>query len=229
MTSRHSVWQMTSDLTLQNIRLTEIRAADGGAVLCFTVEYSNGRELVRKPLCAFSARLSRLPVVGALDAARFEELCHEDEVYRAICTGLRALAGSDPSAAQLRHKLRASGNSAEVTEEAIQVLEERGYINEVRGALCACERELKKLRGDRRILAELRAKGYGDEGLAAVRERLAEQDAVERCRALLRKKRIKVPEEQREMQKLIAALVRYGYAAGEIRAALQVDIEDFEI
>ena len=219
---------MRSELAARDIRLLQIRAADGGAVLCFTVAYNDGEGLCKRPLYAFAARLARLPEVGALDAALYELLCREDEVYRAMTQGLRALSGSDPSAAQLRHKLRAGGFSAEITEEVLEALEARGYIDEVRGALCACERELKKLRGDRRILAELRAKGFGDAGLAAVRERLAGENGAARCRTLLRKKRITAPEDPKELQKLIAALVRYGYTSAEIRTALQIELEDFE-
>ena len=229
MTSRPSVWAMTSDLVVEGLRLVQIRAADGGAVLCFAVEYFNGRELVKRTLSAFAARLSRIPAVGALDAACFELLCHEDEIYRAMCVGMRVLSGADASAAQLRHKLRTKGFSEELAAKVSALLEARGYVNEERGALFECEKELRRLRGDRRILAELRAKGYGDKALAAVRERLAEEDGAARCRALLRKKRITVPGDPKELNKLIAALVRYGYTSSEIRRALQVEIEEFEV
>ncbi len=223
MTFAPSVWVMT---TSKRAKLLRIRAADSGAVLLLTVEYDGDEDSMHEELCVYAARLSKIPAVGALSDGELELLLREDAMHRAMSVGLQQLASGELSRAELVYKLRRRGISREVAEEAARVLIEKEYLCEQRGAIRETERGLAKLWGDRRILAQLRAKGYGTEGIAAARERLAAEDGVARCRALLQKRRITCPDDPKEMSKLVAALMRYGYVASEIRAALQIELDD---
>jgi SOS response regulatory protein OraA/RecX len=131
--------------------------------------------------------------------------------------GLRSLSASGGSCTQLRQKLRAKGVARDVADETAAQLCEKGYLQEEKNALAAAERNLRKLWGDRRILADLRAKGYGEEALRAVGALLEGEDGVARCVRLLQKRHF----EREDPDKLIAALLRYGYTRTEIRDALR--------
>ena len=104
--------------------------------------------------------------------------------------------------------------SLEDAFEMCRSLEEEGAVREA-------ERGLAKLWGDRRILADLTAKGYNGGALQYAKARLQAEDSVERCVLLLRKRRVKTPANEVEARKLFAALVRYGYTPAEIKKALQ--------
>ena len=218
-----SVWAMT---TADPARLLRVRAADNGAVLYFTVEYVGDDGPTHEELCVFSARLDRVPGVGAIDASTLELLLREDAMYRAMRTGMQALSAADCSAQRLVYKLFTKGFARELAQSAVRELARAGYLDERRGALREAERGVTKLWGDRRILGDLRAKGYGTEALSAACDYLAGENAEERCRRLVKKRRIVLPEDRYGREKVIAALLRYGYTPGTVRAVLCVDVEE---
>jgi SOS response regulatory protein OraA/RecX len=79
---------------------------------------------------------------------------------------------------------------------------------------------MAKLWGNKRILAEIRSKGYGEAALDAARVRVMGEDGVARCRRLLAKRRIDcMPADVKEARKVLGFLVRYGYTVTEIREA----------
>ncbi len=224
MTSVPSVWAMT---TSNLPKLLRIRAADGGAVLLLSVEYDGETGPERRELSVFAARLEKMPETGLISHELLEMLCREDAMYHAMSAGMRALSAGDVSGANLTWRLSHKGIPRAVAREAVRDLAQKGYLDEERGALRETEKGLAKLWGERRILAELRAKGYGDAALSAARERLSCEDGVARCRQLLQKRRMVAPaDDRRAADKLIAALMRYGYTAAQIRTALQIEIED---
>ncbi len=206
---------------MDDFTLTGMRAADGGTRLTL---YVTGRDENGAPdyltLTVLSARLPHLPTVGPIDPETVSVLRHEDQICRGVYAGLRALSAGDLSVGMLVRRLRQRGIPKEAALEAAGELAARGYLDEKRAALSEAERGIAKLWGDRRILSELSAKGFGQEALAAAAERLGEEDGGARCAALMKKKRLSLPEEPRGQQKLFAALARYGYTAGEIKTAL---------
>ena len=206
---------------MDDAKITGMRAAQGGAHLTL---YISGSDEAGTPayltLTVLSSRLTHLPVPGPIDPETVSLLQKEHEVCGAVTYGLRALAAADLSAGMLVHRLRLRGVPAAAAKEAAQELAERGYLNEKRAALGETERGIFKLWGDRRILAELASKGFGQAALDAAAERLAEEDGGQRCATLLRKKRVSLPADPRGQQKLFASLARYGYSSGEIKAAL---------
>ena len=208
------VWTMTM---ADRFEILSVRAAEGGARLVLTVESEAEGEKSRETLTVLTARFMRAPQKGEIDAQMLANLRREHALCAALQTGLRSLSASGSSRLQLRQKLCTKGVARDVAEDAVDALCEKGYLDEQKSALAAAESDLRKLWGDRRILADLRAKGYGEEALAAVRELLADKDGAARLVRLLQKRRFDVE----NPEKLIAALMRYGYTRTEIRAALR--------
>ena len=197
--------------------MRDLRAADGGAQLLLMLEGAQG---ARERLVIFSTRLPRIPQIGALDDGELAALRHEAEVSAAIAAGLRTLSACGASEKHLTEKLRARGHRADVAREAVLDLAARGYLNECEGAVREVERGLAKLWGDRRILMDLHAKGYGEAAMEQARERLCDEDAVTRCAHCLRRLHIACPSDQAQLQRLLARMVRYGYEAHEVKCAL---------
>ena len=70
-------------------------------------------------------------------------------------------------------------------------------------------------------MQELRAKGYSDAALDAVREDLASEDFVALCVQVAQKKSCTVPADRAQREKLAAYLLRCGFDTAQIRAAMQ--------
>ena len=202
-------------------RICSLRAAIGGAHLLLQLEVTENGERSCESLALLSARLSRLPQVGEIDKDTLEELRREAAICAAIGAGLRSLGANGCSAKHLIQKLRMRGCDADVAAEAVAELSEKGYLREEEGALREAERGIAKLWGDRRILADLSAKGYTGAALKYAAARLRTEDGAARCAALMRKRRICAPVDEAEARKLFSSLTRYGYTPTEIREAMK--------
>ena len=203
-------------------RITRLRAADGGARLLVELSLEEGGVPQKEVLSLLCARLSRLPSVGEISPETVCELRHEAAICAAVSAGLRALGAGGSSRRHLTEKLCAKGYRREVAEVAVEELSQKGFLKEEEGALREAERGLLKLWGDRRILADLRAKGYTDEAIRYAVARLRDEDGAARCAALMRKRRLVMPEDAADQRRLLAALVRYGYTPQEIKGALKI-------
>ncbi len=221
-----SAWTMKVDREADRARVLRVRAADGGARLCITLELSDAEGAWHETLTVFASRLSRAPQIGEIEKEELSQLRREAALCEALAMGLRSLGAGGGSEEHLARKLRARGVAPQTAKEATRELAQRGYLDEEAAAVREVERALSKLRGNRRILAELRTKGYGEDAMNAARERLSGEDSVARCRRLLQKKRRTVRENEENADKLIASLMRYGYTVSEIRAALRAELED---
>ena len=197
--------------------ILNVRAADGGARLILCIQSTVAGEERRETLSVLTSRVSRMPQKGEIDADMLAFWRREHALCAALATGLRSLSAGGGSCLQLRQKLCGKGVSRDIAEEAVRELCEKGYLDERAGALSCAQSGLRKLWGNRRILADLRAKGYGEEALLAVQERLREEDGTARLVRLLQKRRF----DAENPEKLIASLMRYGYTRTEIRAALR--------
>ena len=202
--------------------IIDVRAADGGARLVLTLEHESAEGKTKETLCVLTSRMRSVPQKGALDGETAAFLRREHALCAALAIGLRSLAAGGGSRLQLRQKLCLKGVARDVAEGAVAILCEKGYLDEQKSALAAAEGDLRKLWGDRRILADLRAKGYGDEAMLAVREFLGTKDGAARCVHLLQKRRL----DTGNPDKLIAALLRYGYTRTEIREALRSTMDE---
>lgn len=201
------------------IVLKGMRAAAGGARLVLTVELEAGGEARTERLAILSARLEKLPQLGELDGDTYAALLHEAAVSDAIERGLRCLGAAGASHAALAVKLCRRGIAQDVAKQAVGELARLGYLDEVRGAESEVRKGIAKRWGDRRIMADLRAKGYGNKALTVARELLAEEGEQARLAALLLKK--PRPRDERERARLAASLVRYGYDASAVERMLE--------
>ena len=209
---------MTTDI----YTLCSMRAADGGArlLLQVLVQSPSGKEV--KTLSVFSARLARTPRCGALTEEEYRGLCHEAELTHAMDIGLRLLGANGASQLQLVQKMQHRGVKSETARMAVRELADRGYLDECRGALHEAGKGLGKLWGDRRILADLRAKGYGEAALSEAAALLAGENGAERCAKLMVRRRMVLPRSEGELSRFMASLMRYGYTAGEIKRACRL-------
>lgn len=224
MTKRTILTCAPSSLAMMNkefIRICGMRAADGGAHLLVEIEQKKGDEVTRETLSLLTARLGELPVIGEIGEDMLLDLRREAEICDAIGAGLRSLGANGCSARHLVQKLRARGFDADVAGEAVSELAEKGYLKEEEGALREAEKGLAKLWGDRRILADLQAKGYTGGALKYAAARLRAEDGAARCAMLMRKRRMGIPTDEAELRRTIASLIRYGYSQDEIKRAMR--------
>jgi len=211
-----SRWMMTRN---NGVCITAVRALDGGARVALSLR---GGEEGEERLVLLSTRLSRLPCVGEITD---EELCfyrREADVAAAIEIGMRALGLGACSRRTLLQKIRRHGIGGESAEEAVGELVRRGCLDERRAALRTAECNVRKLWGNRRILADLMNKGYEREAIEAACEWLGTQDACSRCCRLLQKRRADYPKTEEEARRLLSVLLRYGYSVGEAKMALSL-------
>lgn len=199
-------------------RILSVRAADGGAHLLVEIISGDG---ARETLALMTARLTCLPQVGPLNAEAMAALRQEAEICSAIGAGLRCLGAGGSSKRRLVEKLRARGFDFDTASAATEALAAKGYLREEESALREAEKGMAKLWGDRRILADLSAKGYRGGALKYAEAALRAEDGAARCAMLIRKRRMAVPTDEGEARKLFAALVRYGYTPEEIKRALR--------
>ncbi|MBE6600695.1 MAG: hypothetical protein E7640_05830 [Ruminococcaceae bacterium] len=161
--------------------------------------------------------------VGDCDGETAERLRDCAGLTEAYGKGERLLAFSPNSEKALITKLRQRGVSADHARRAAQMLVQRGFIDDRENALAEAEKCVKKLWGARRILSELSAKGYRGEALCEARAFLEDVDFSASLSALIDKKYRKILSsgEERDIEKTVAALVRYGYTPREAIAAIR--------
>lgn len=206
--------------TPDKIVLSHLRAADGGARLILGVERTCAGETVQENLTVFSARFSRAIVPGEITEEEYRHYREEADFCEAVGIGMRSLGAGTESRARLLQKLKVRGVAPDVAREAAEELARRGFLDEIAGAVREAERGLSKYWGDRRILADLRAKGYPEVAREAAKKRLAGEDPEARLRALLQRRHIRAPQDEKEAAKLFASLIRYGYEPAQIRACI---------
>ena len=107
-------------------------------------------------------RRTGCPLTGEeIDGDSLSELSHEDEQRRADARALRLLEYADNNERMIKTKLVASGFSPDVAQESAKRMVMLGYINEARQIEILVLREANRcLRGPKRILQKLAAKGY---------------------------------------------------------------------
>lgn len=197
-----------------------MRAAEGGARLLLHIKILQENEVQQEILTVFAARLGRVPQCGALEEREYEDLVAESEMTKALDMGLRLLGTGAVSQLRLIQKMRQRGVKKEIAASAAAELFARGYADETAGALREAERGIGKLWGDRRILLDVRAKGYGEASLAAVKNFLLTKNAVKRCEKLMCRRHMALPATEADLSRLVASLVRYGYTVHEIKQAI---------
>lgn len=160
--------------------------------------------------------------VGISSSYIYDTVEREANVYAAYKRALYILGYASSSRRALKQKLISKGFDAEFTELALERLEANGLLCESDFAIREGERCLSKLWGFERIRAYLKEKGYSDDSVNSVLFAFEDMgvDFDKNCALLIEKKYSHIPTDKKELQKLIASVMRYGYTLSQIKSAL---------
>lgn len=204
------------------INITSITAGSDEDV-CVSFELVEGENRSRSrfflPLSVF-ARLSL--TVGASSQSVYETVELESKIFHAYKKALYLLSFGMQSKKTLQKKLVIRGCEAEIARVAIDRLVESRLLIEEDSAVREAEKCAEKLWGENRIRAHLISKGYGESEIKKAFFALEDNgvDFSLNCSKLIKKKYLPLPKDKKEMQKIIVALMRYGYSMSQIKAAL---------
>lgn len=148
-----------------------------------------------------------------------DKMADATAAYRSALSSLGFVVSSHKA---LYRKLLAKGYSKEACERAIELVREKGYIDESSLAIRRAELMVEKRRGKARIISKLYEEGFCEDALEDVREFLSEIDFSEVCATFIEKKYGDVPTERREREKMFSALMRAGFSPSEIKEALKI-------
>lgn len=165
---------------------------------------------------------------GEIDRDTLKALAYEDEKYRATKKAFDILAYGRNSARTLALKLRHRNFAPKICDEVVELLVSTGYIREDEDVVREAELCVGKYWGMRRILMHLHQKGYDSAAINTAKEYLAEVDFADLCAQLIRKEYGTLPKDETERNRVIAAVVRYGYSMTEIKNAAKL-IERVEL
>lgn len=160
--------------------------------------------------------------IGEIDGERMGLLELFSEVTEAYESACASLAFSPCSHKALKRKLLAKRFSAQACDGAIDIIREKGYINESAIALRRAELMVEKPWGRTRIISKLKEELFCESALADVSDYLAEVDFPESCASVIEKKYPEVPADRKEREKMYSALARLGFSSSDIREALRI-------
>jgi regulatory protein len=161
--------------------------------------------------------------VGLSTKYVYDAVEREEKIYAVYKKALNLLCFSSSSKRSLQLKLVSKGYEPEISSLALERLEANGLLREADFALREGEKCLEKLWGERRIRAHLKEKGYSDEVVNGVFFSFEDMDVDfgDNCISLLEKKYSHLPKDKKELQKIIASLMRYGYSLSQIKQAIK--------
>ncbi|MBE6587755.1 MAG: hypothetical protein E7647_04995 [Ruminococcaceae bacterium] len=152
----------------------------------------------------------------------FEEIYELSGIAEAQKKAEWILSGGDHSKKQLVLKLVRADIDRRYAEKAALLMEERGFIDEYsqaeRIAKGYCRR---KYWGKKRITAELMAKGYERDAVFAAVAFITPEEYKSSLLTVIERKYPTPPEDKREKDRRIAALIRLGYSISEISEAFR--------
>lgn len=207
------------------IELTNALLGREGKEVLLSVELREGDKRDERAFCLPRAIFDGLALPeppAVLSEEAFYELEYADEQYRAIRKAFDILAYGRNSAKTLATKLKGRGFSSEIAEGAADYMLTHGYIKEEDDAVHEVDLCFRKLWGSRRILMHLHEKRFDDAAVASAREYLGTLDFVDNCVKLIRSKYGTLPKDEKERNRVISGLVRYGYSFTEIKAAAKI-------
>lgn len=204
------------------ISVVSICAASGDDIaVCVLV--SNGAESQREKFVISVDAYAKMGISkGEIDTDTYEALEWEAGVSSAFKRAMAILGFGSCSKRALVSKLLKKGFEREYAVAAVERADELGFIHDEQNAHREAERCVAKLWGEARIRASLIQKGYSSDVVEQALCQLEDDgvDFEENCRELIRRKYPVLPKERAELQKLIAALMRYGYTLSQIKSAL---------
>lgn len=212
-----------------NIFVYQIRAVADGAEAEISIELSNGESSQHIKGKVSAAMLSDLALPASvkapipLDKMRCDAVLRCMKLHAAIKKGIDLLGYAKNTAKTLQNKLKMKGYPADIAEEAVAFLAEKGYIRESDDAALFAENlARRKYYGKNRIKKEMFAKGFSAEIIRETLE-LLDVDFEEICAARIEKMGgLSLFETPETRNKTVAALVRYGFSYEDIRRAKEM-------
>ena len=204
------------------ISIISICAASGDDIaVCVLV--SNGEASQREKFVISADAYTKMGLSkGDIDVDIYEALEREAGVNSAFKRAMAILGYGGCSKRALVTKLLQKGFAREYASEAVERAVALGYVDDAENARREAQRCVVKLWGESRIRASLIQKGYSsgavEQALCALEDEGV--DFLGNCRELISRKYPVIPKERAEKQKLIAALMRYGYTLSQIKSAL---------
>lgn len=152
-------------------------------------------------------------------------LFDSQDVEAAVLSAMRSLARVDQSRQALKRKLTLKGFSADTVQAALDTLERQRLLDDERALTALRERSLAKAHGPKRILGEMRYKGFA---ATAAKETLAsvvvEQDpdywTQQALLALQRRFKDKPIDDPKTEQQALRFLAGRGFAFKDCREAI---------
>lgn len=202
--------------------VTAVRDTPSGIYCDFTPENEKGERgdpiNLLVPISAYYD--AHLREGKAVSDECFEEIFEASGIAEAQKKAEWILSGGDNSKKQLVLKLSRSGIDKSYAEKAAIIMEERGFIDEFaqaeRIAKGYCRR---KYWGKKRIMQELLQKGYEKNAVLAAAGFITKEEYKASLNTVIERKYPNPPEDKREKDKRIAALIRLGYSISEITEA----------
>ena len=161
-------------------KLLKISSPKGKNILKLYLRDDGGAELTLSVSEAVYRRTG-CPLTGdEIDEDTLATYVDEDEQRRADARALRLLEYADNNERMIKLKLMKSGFSPRVAEESAKRMVMLGYINETRQLEILVEHEANRaLRGPRRILQKLLAKGYSHADIKQTISKLCERGEID--------------------------------------------------
>lgn len=151
----------------------------------------------------------------------YEELVNRVLKKRATLRAMHILERTDKTEAQLRRKLEESEYPKEAVESAIAYVTSYGYLDDRRYAEHYIEWK-KQGKGKARLKMELVQKGISREIIEEVLESTDFGETREMIRQIILKKRkIDIPMNEKEKQRLYGFLMRKGFSSSDILAVMR--------
>ena len=198
-----------------------VAGKDEDVAISFEIVAGENRSISKfwLPLSVFT-RLSLS--VGASSQLVYETVERESKIFYAFKKALYLLNFGMQSRKALLRKLVMRGCEAEIANIALDRLVESQLLSEEDSVVREAEKCAEKLWGESRIRAHLVSKGYMDSDIKKAFYALEDNgvDFTSNCAKLIEKKYLPLPKDKKEMQKIIAALARYGYSVSQIKSAI---------
>ena len=182
---------------MAGIILKEIRHRDDGLFLV-SVEVGNEFGSEQIELVILEELFEEITIEkGYIDTVQLDVLDKMAETTAAYRSALSSLGFVQSSHRALYRKLIAKGHSKTACECAIELVREKGYINESSLALRRAELMVEKHKGKSRIISKLHEEGFSKDALEDVKEYLLEVDFSASCAETIRIKYGEVPTDRK--------------------------------
>ena len=203
------------------IKIIRLARAENPTLVTVTVAISaDGKSEKRYLLLPEAFVIDEHLAKGEISPEEFDKLEKESKKCRAYLRGANILGYGANSEKKLTEKLQKRGFDREIAAAAAKKLKSDGFIDEENDAANKAFACARKLWGKKRIIAKLYESGYREDAIKAATERLSKVDFTENCKKLIAKKVKVLPTDRKELDKLLAFLIRYGYSLSEIKQAV---------